>query len=99
MKELGIENDDPTPIYDDNQSAIKIIDVNKPTERSRHIDVCFFAIQDWKDTGIITMKRIPGIINLADDLTKPLVYVLHSRHARFIMGHRKQIGHHGQLTK
>ena len=80
MKELGIENDDPTPIYEDNQSVIKIINANKPTGRSRHIDIHFFAIQDWKDSGIITMKHIPGVINPADNLTNPLGYVLHSRH-------------------
>ena len=34
------------------------------------------------------MKHIPGVINPADDLTKPLGYVLHSRHARYMMGHR-----------
>jgi hypothetical protein len=33
------------------------------------------------------MVHCPGIINPADDLTKPLGWVLHSRHARFIMGH------------
>ena len=31
MEELGVENTDPTPIYKDNQSAIKIINANKPT--------------------------------------------------------------------
>ena len=96
MEELGIENNEPTPIYEYNQSAIEIINANKPTGRSRHIDIRFFAIQDWKDAKIITMKHIPGIINPADDLTKPLGFVLHSRHARYIMGHRKSTACHGE---
>ena len=95
MEDLGIENNDPTPIYEDNQSAIEIINANKPTGKSRHIDIQFFAIQDWKDAGIITVKHIPRIINPADDLTKPLGYALHSRHARYTMGHRKQHVRHG----
>ena len=33
------------------------------------------------------MAYIPGIINAADDLTKPLGWVLHERHARRLMGH------------
>ena len=86
MEELGVENTDRTHIYEDNQSAIKIINGNKPTGRSRHIDIQFFAIQDWKDAGIITMKHIPGIINPTDDLTKPLGYLLHSRHTRLYYG-------------
>ena len=36
---------------------------------------------------IIIMSHIPGIINPADDLTKALGWILHTRHARFIMGH------------
>ena len=33
------------------------------------------------------MRHIPGIINPLDDLTKPLEWVLHERHAHRIMGH------------
>ena len=33
------------------------------------------------------MEHIPGIINSADDLTKPTGWVLHERHARRTMGH------------
>ena len=35
----------------------------------------------------IIMHHIPGIICSPDDLTKPLEWILHSRHARRIMGH------------
>ena len=87
LRELGFEQSDPTPIYEDNMSAIDIVNSNKPTERSRHIDIRFFAIQDWKARGDIELFHIPGAINPADDLTKPLGYVLHKRHARYIMGH------------
>ena len=68
-------------------SAIKMINARVPTERSRHIDIQHFAIQDWKEAGDIVMRHIPGILNPADDLTKPLGWVLHARHARRIMGH------------
>jgi hypothetical protein len=37
----------------------------------------------------LVMRHIPGIINCADDLTKPLGWVLHSRHARRTVGHHK----------
>jgi len=87
MTELGFPQDEPTPIYEDNMSAIKMINARVPTERSRHIDIQHFAIQDWKEAGDIVMRHIPGIINPADDLTKPLGWVLHARHARRIMGH------------
>ena len=88
LTELGFHQMEPTPIYEDNASAIEIINASKPTGRSRHIDIRFFAIQDWKRNNDIKMVHIPGVINPADDLTKPLGWVLHSRHARYIMGHR-----------
>ncbi|HEY9819031.1 MAG TPA: Ty1/Copia family ribonuclease HI, partial [Candidatus Obscuribacterales bacterium] len=87
MTELGFPPPGPTPIYEDNKSAINMINARVPTERSRHIDIQHFAIQDWKDAGDIVMHYIPGIINPSDDLTKPLGWILHSRHARRIMGH------------
>jgi len=87
MTELGFPQDEPTPIYEDNMSAIKMINARVPTERSHHIDIQYFAIQDWKEAGDIVMSHIPGIINPADDLTKPLGWILHARHARRIMGH------------
>jgi hypothetical protein len=51
------------------------------------MDLRFFAIQDWREAGDIVMSHIAGILNPSDDLTKPLGWVLHSRHCRRIMGH------------
>jgi hypothetical protein len=87
MSELGFAQERPTKLYCDNQSAISMINAKIPTERSRHIAIQFFAIQEWKDDGEIEMHHIPGIINPSDDLTKPLGWVLHARHCRRLMGH------------
>ena len=85
--ELGFGQESPTPIYEDNQAAINIVNSRTPTERSRHIDIQHFALQDWKEAGDVLMRHIPGIINPADDMTKPLGWALHHRHARRLMGH------------
>ena len=71
----------------DNQSAINMANGRVPTERSRHVDIQHFAIQDWKEAGDIIMSFVPGIVNPSDDLTKPLGWILHARHARRTMGH------------
>jgi len=63
-----------------------MINVCVPTERSRHIDIQHFVIQDWKDSGDIVKQFIHGVINPSGDLTKPLGWVLHERHARCVMG-------------
>jgi hypothetical protein len=74
-------------LYEDNLAAIAMINQKKPTSRSRHIDIQYFAIQEWKRRGLIVMRHIPGVINVADQATKALSWVLHSRHARRSMGH------------
>ncbi|KAG7367587.1 hypothetical protein IV203_030258 [Nitzschia inconspicua] len=70
LHELSFTQLSPTPIPIDNVSAIQIINARKPTERSRHIEIQAFAIQDWKDNGDILMHHIPGVINPSDSLTK-----------------------------
>lgn len=87
LLELGLPQTKPTVLYEDNQSTINIVNARHPTERSRHIDIQYFAIQSWKEQGSILLQHLPGIINPADDLTKPLGWVLHARHARRLMGH------------
>jgi hypothetical protein len=87
MHELGFTQDGPTIIYEDNDSTIKIVNNRRPTDRARHIDIRYFSLQQWRELGDIILKHIPGIINPADDLTKPVGWVLHERHARFLMGH------------
>ena len=88
LMQLGIPQDSPTPIYSDNESAIKIVNNNRmPTDRIRHIDIQWFAIQDWKENNEIILKHIPGILQPSDAQTKPLGWVLHSRHCHRMMGH------------
>ena len=88
LKQLGYEQLNPTPIYIDNLPALKMINDNtSPTDRTRHIDIRYFAIQDWRLEGDIIMVHIKGVLNLSDAETKPLGYVLHNRHCRRMMGH------------
>ena len=89
LKELGFEQKDPTPIYIDNEPALRIINHNSsPTERVRHVAIRYFALQDWsREDKSIIMQHISGIGNPSDDLTKPLGAVLHCRHCRRFMGH------------
>mmetsp|Transcript_9758 Transcript_9758/g.23903 ORF Transcript_9758/g.23903 Transcript_9758/m.23903 type:complete len:272 (+) Transcript_9758:335-1150(+) len=74
-------------IYEDNMSAINMVNNSIPTERSRHIDIQKFAIQGWKDRALVTLSHISGVINPADALTKPLGWILHHRHVRRLHGH------------
>jgi len=87
LKELGYEQQEPTLLYEDNQAAIAMVNETKPTARSRHIDIQHFAIQEWRERGIVEMRYIPTTINPSDAATKCLSWTLHSRHVRRLMGH------------
>ena len=58
-----------------------------PTDRTRHMDICWFALQEWihVDKDIIVV-HIAGIINPADALTKALSWLKHHRHMSHAMG-------------
>ena len=74
-------------LFEDNVSAIKMINADKPTQRCCHIDIQHFAIQEWCQQLDIVLEHIPGTSNPADDYTKLLGWVLHHRHCRRLMGH------------
>jgi hypothetical protein len=87
LHELGFSQTGPTVLYEDNQASILMANAGKPTERSRHIDIQYFALQEWVAAGDVILKHIPGVINPSDALTKALGWVLHNRHVRRMMGH------------
>ena len=88
LQELGFPQEGPTEIHIDNQAALQIINDNQcPTVRTRHLDIRWFSLQDWRIERSIAMKKIAGILNPSDDLSKPLAYCLHARHCRRMMGH------------
>jgi hypothetical protein len=74
-------------LYEDNASAIRMINNNRPIDQSCHIDIAWIAIQDWRPAGDIVLKHIKGTLNPSDDLRKALGWILHSQHARCLLGH------------
>jgi hypothetical protein len=87
LAQLGFAQTAPTILHEDNESTIKMVNADKPTERSRHIDIQYFAIQDWRKAGQVFLTHLRGILNPSDALTKGVGWVLHSRHTRRLMGH------------
>jgi len=48
LHELGYTQTEPTPIYEDNDSAIKIVNHSRPSDCSRHVEIRCFALQHWR---------------------------------------------------
>jgi hypothetical protein len=67
MNEFGFPQESPSPIFGDNLSSIMMANNIRPTDRTRHMDIRWFALQEWihVDKDIIVI-HISGIINPAD---------------------------------
>jgi ribosomal protein L30/L7E len=87
LQELGLEEVGPTILYINNQATMHMINDDKPTPRSRHINIQHFAIQEWRDAGVLKVMHIPGVINPSNAATKALASQLHQRHVQRLMGH------------
>jgi hypothetical protein len=86
MWDLGIPQEAATILYEDNDGATAMANAGKPTSRTRHIDIKFYAIQEWVERDLIILKRIDTAINMADHYTKPLPRILFYRHNDYNMG-------------
>ena len=87
LDELGFLKAGATPLHIDNQACVHMINDNKPTSRTRHVWIHWFAIQEWRQRQLIKAINLPGTILPADALTKSVGTTLHTRHARRMMGH------------
>jgi hypothetical protein len=59
----------------------------KPTPRTRHMDIKYFSICEWVDHDLMHLERIDTSINMADHFTKALNRALFHRHTDFLLGH------------
>ena len=85
--DLGIPQEAATILYEDNDGATAMANAGKPTPRSRHIDIKYYAIQEWVERDLIILTRIDTSLNMGDHFTKPLPKLLFYRHRDFYMGH------------
>jgi transposase InsO family protein len=63
---------DPTVIYCDNQSCIKLTENPVFHDRSKHIDIRYHSIRDYVQRGIVKLEFVPTDEQVADILTKAL---------------------------
>ena len=87
MWDLGIPQQAASILYEDNDAATAMANAQKPTTRTRHMDIRFFALSDWVERDLILLERIHTSINESDHLTKTLERTLFYRHVDYIMGH------------
>jgi transposase-like protein len=72
LKELEHPQEEPTVIYVDNQSAIKLAKNPVQHGRSKHIDTRFHFLRDHVKQKTIELKYCRTTEQVADIFTKPL---------------------------
>ena len=72
LADLGFSQSSPTPLYSDNQSAIRLVQNPEFHKRTKHIDVLFHLIREFQARGEISVSYVPTRLQLADILTKAL---------------------------
>jgi hypothetical protein len=85
--DLDIPQEAATILYEDNDGCTAMGNAQKPTTRTRHINIKYFLLCDWVERDLIILDRIDTSINMADHLTKALQPTLYHRHADFLLGH------------
>jgi hypothetical protein len=72
--DLDIPQEAAIVAYKDNDGCTSMANAQKPTPRTRHIDIKYFALSDWVERDLIILEWIDTSINLAKYLTKTLSY-------------------------
>ena len=86
MWDLQIPQEAATILYEDNDGATAMANAGKPTSRSRHIDIKYYAIQEWIERVLNILQRIDTALNMAGHYTKPLPCIRFYRHNDYNMG-------------
>ena len=85
--DLNIPQEAATLLYEDNDGCTAMGNAQKPTPRTRHIDIKYFSLCELVERNLILLNRIDTSINMSDHLTKSLQTLLFHRHADFLLGH------------
>jgi hypothetical protein len=84
--DLNIPQKAASVLYEDNDACTAMANAQKPTMRTRHMDIRYFALSDWVERDLIILERIHTAINEADHFTKILDRTLFYRHTDYLMG-------------
>jgi hypothetical protein len=79
----------PTEVFTDNQPTVSLSGEGNHLKRSKHYVVKTSFIREQVELGVVVVKHIPGINNVADLLTKPLSGRLLGYHTDAILGIKK----------
>lgn len=72
LGDIGHRQNKPTPVWCDNQSAVRLVRNPEYHQRTKHIDVKYHHIRGLQEAGVIDVGHIRTAEQLADPFTKGL---------------------------
>lgn len=85
LEDCKIKFNLPMRIFEDNQSVLKMIEEEKLSNRTKHIDTRYYFVKDFIERGLIACSYCPTEDMLADLLTKPLPLPKFEKHRNSIL--------------
>jgi hypothetical protein len=72
LSEFGVAVKEPSKIHCDNQATIAVCKGGGHLDKSKHMELKHFYVQDLMENGTISLSYIKSMLNPADGFTKPL---------------------------
>jgi len=87
--DLHVPQEAATVLFEDNDGCTAMGNAQKPTTRTRHMDIKYFSLCEWVERDLMILERIDTSINMSDHMTKGLqtILILFHRHVDFLLGH------------
>jgi hypothetical protein len=85
--DLGIPQEAATVMHEDNDACTAMGNAQKPTPRTRHMDIKYFLLCNWVERDLMHLERVDTKLNMADMFTKSLPRLMFYRHADYLLGH------------
>jgi hypothetical protein len=70
----------PTLTGEDNEGTIVVASHHSSSGRTHHLDIQYFATQEWTRRSILSFFKIHGTVNPFNAMSKVLYSILHRRH-------------------
>lgn len=85
LKELGLEQKEPTVIFVDNKSSKMLVETLRSSHKTKHINMRINFIREQVNNRNIQLKFIRSEDQVADVLTKALPLELFAKHSKHLL--------------
>lgn len=84
LKDFNEEQQQPTLVFEDNQSCLSFVSSDRMSKRSKHIETRQHFVRDLCDRREIRLEYCPTECMVADIFTKPLAAIKHHRFSEML---------------